>query len=80
MKLPARLTLALGTLIAGGAAITRELHLATPVQKLILLVAGVVLFLLRPPGTPSPEQAALMPTSAVTPDGAAPIPPPGASA
>ena len=48
MKIPSRLALALGTLIAGGAALTEEINLSHPVHKAVFLVAGVVLFLLNP--------------------------------
>jgi hypothetical protein len=56
MKLPSRIQIALGTLIAGGVGLTTTLPLSNPVHKLILLVAGVVLFLLNPEAT-SPEEA-----------------------
>jgi hypothetical protein len=43
-----RLHVALGTLLIGGVAISNELDLTTTWHKVVLLVAGVVLFLLDP--------------------------------
>jgi uncharacterized membrane protein YccC len=56
MLLPSRVQTALGTLIAGGAGLTLNLQLSSPIHKLILLVAGVVLFVLNPQAA-SPEAA-----------------------
>jgi hypothetical protein len=56
LKLPSKVTVGLGVLIAGGAGLTEELHLSHPIHKLILLAAGVVLFLLNPTAE-SPEAA-----------------------
>lgn len=74
MLLPSRVQTALGTLIAGGAGLTLNLNLSNPVHKLILLVAGVILFLLNPQAS-SPATA----LEAFPPDGAnqTPIPPQG---
>lgn len=71
MKLPSRLSIALGTLITGGLAISQEVKLDHPVRMAIALACGVLLFLLHP------EERGVVPTrpeSAVTPDGATPAP------
>lgn len=48
MKLPSRLSLALGMLITGALAISQEVTLDHPVKMAIALAAGVLLFLLHP--------------------------------
>jgi hypothetical protein len=72
LKLPPRVTIALGTLIAGGAALSLELSLSPPVHKVVLLVAGAILFVVDPTAkSPTLETPATSPTSTA----AAPLPP-----
>lgn len=55
MSIP-RIQLAIGSLIVGGVTLSSELGLGSTLHKVVLLVAGVILFLLNPQTT-SPEEA-----------------------
>lgn len=76
MKLPSRLAIAMGTLVAGLVALSLEVQISHPLHVVCGLVGAFVLFLIHPEegGVVAP---AGRPQSAIAPDGATPAPPPG---
>lgn len=79
LKLPTRVQLAIGTLIAGGVALTQELDLSQPVHKLILLVAGVALLLLNPSAQTAEEALSLYPPAGASVTATPPAPAPAST-
>lgn len=79
MHIPTRIQQALGALIVGGVPLTGELGLSSPLYKLVLLVAGVTLFLLQPQDRTPAEATAEIPTAPAPPLSATTaFPPPAA--
>lgn len=73
MKLPSRLSIALGTAITGLLAVIQELDVSHPIKQVSLIVGGLVLALVVHPG----ESGTLSSSSEGTPPFTlgAPIPP-----
>jgi hypothetical protein len=78
VKLPSRLSIALGTLVAGLVALSLEVSMSHPLHVVCGLVGAFVLFLIHPAEAGTIAPAAARPESARAPDGATPATaPPG---
>jgi hypothetical protein len=77
MKLPSRLSLAFGTLVAGLVALSLEVQMSHPLHVVCGLLGAFVLFLIHPEEGGVITASAARPQTAIAPDGATPAAPPG---
>jgi hypothetical protein len=85
MKLPTRLSLALGTAITGLLAVSGELSMSHPAHQIVIIIGGLALaFLVHPgeggvpadPPTPAPAPPYTLSTPVITPAPPTPAPAP----